>query len=203
MNVGRVINGFQVSGLINKARHVNGSQIGFLNVANSITGVPVGFLSFVKKGYHKVELASDENLLGTLSFRTGVDAFHNILIGGVQISEGPALLTLGYGVGSAIRLGRKWYLDLDLTAQQLYLNSTNDDYTYRMLTKGFLGIEYRFGKNFSIAAGPTINWYSTESVDPETDPVWSKIRQKTISSSVSNSFANQLWIGGKLALRFF
>ncbi|WP_186280029.1 hypothetical protein [Fluviicola chungangensis] len=200
VNVGNVIDGFQLSGLLNKAGHVTGSQLGFINVADSITGVPVGFLSIVKSGYHKVELAADENLLTTLSFRTGVDAFHNILIGGVQLDKGPALWTLGYGVGSAIRLGRKLYLDLDLTTQSLYVN--NSDYTYNMLTKGFVGIEYRVGKNFSIAAGPTLNWYSSES-KPETDPVWSKISRRTLSHSVNGNYSNQLWIGAKLALRFF
>ncbi len=201
VNVGRVVNGFQISGLFNRGGKVNGSQFGFINVANSITGVPVGFLSFVKRGYHKAEIACDENLLGTLSFRTGVDAFHNILIGGIQMSGGRSLWTFGYGLGSAIRLGRKWYLDLDLTAQQLYLN--NSDFTYNMLTKGFVGIEYRFGKNFSMAAGPTLNWYSSENTDPALDPIWSRIKQRTISNSVNGSFANQLWIGAKLALRFF
>lgn len=200
VNAGRVVNGFQLSGLINIAQKVNGSQLGFLNITDSITGIPIGFLSFVKKGYHKVELACDENLLGTLSFRTGVDKFHNILIGGMQIAGGRPLWTFGYGLGSAIQLGRKWYLDLDLTSQQLYLDNT--DFTYSMLTKSFVGIEYRFGKNFSIAAGPTLNWYSSES-NAATDPIWSRISQRTLSNSVDDGFANQLWIGGKLALRFF
>lgn len=200
VNSSRVISGFQLSGLINIAKKVNGSQLGFLNIADSISGIPIGFLSFVKNGYHKVELACDENLFGTLSFRTGVDKFHNILIGGIQLSGGQPLWTLGYGVGSAIHLGKKWYLDLDLTAQQLYLN--NSDLTYNMLTKSFVGIEYRFGKNFSIAAGPTLNWYASEN-NSENDPIWSRIRQKTVSNSVDSGFANQLWIGGKLALRFF
>nr|WP_294860079.1 hypothetical protein [uncultured Fluviicola sp.] len=201
VNSARVIHGVQFSGLVNRAEYVRGSQLGFLNIADSITGIPVGFLSFVKKGYHKVEIAADENLLTTLSFRTGVDAFHNILIGGVQIGKGPSLWTFGYGVGSAIRLGRKWYLDLDLTAQHLYLNNTA--FSYNMLTKSFIGIEYRFGKNFSIAAGPTLNWYNSESTNPETDPIWSKISQRTLESSLDGSFSNHLWIGAKLALRFF
>ncbi|WP_341903830.1 hypothetical protein [Fluviicola taffensis] len=201
VNSARVIHGFQLSGLLNRAGKVKGSQLGFLNVADSITGIPVGFLSFVKTGYHKVELASDENLLTTLSFRTGVDAFHNILLGGVQIAGGRSLWTFGYGVGSAVRLGKKWYLDLDLTAQQLYLNNTT--FSYNLLTKSFIGIEYRFGKNFSIAAGPTLNWYSSETTDPEMDPIWSKISQKTLENSVAGNYSNQLWIGAKLALRFF
>lgn len=201
VNIGRVVNGFQLSGLLNRAGKVNGSQFGFINVADSISGVPIGFLSFVKKGYHKVEIACDENLLGTLSFRTGVDKFHNIFIGGMQIAGGRSLWTLGYGLGSALHLGKKWFLDLDLTAQQLYLN--NSDFTYSMLTKAFVGIEYRFGKNFSIAAGPTLNWYSTENTDPALDPVWDRINQRTILNAVDGSYTNRLWIGGKLALRFF
>lgn len=200
VNAGRVVNGFQLSGLINIAKKVKGSQLGFLNITDSITGIPIGFLSFVKKGYHKVELACDENLLGTLSFRTGVDMFHNILIGGIQISGGRPLWTFGYGLGSAIQLGRKWYLDLDLTAQQLYLD--NAGFTYSMLTKSFVGIEYRFGKNFSIAAGPTLNWYASES-NAATDPIWDRINQRTLSNSVDSGVSNRLWIGAKLALRFF
>jgi hypothetical protein len=200
VNTASVINGFQLSGLVNRARKVNGAQLGFINISNSITGIPVGFLSFVKNGYHKIELACDENLLATLSFRTGVDAFHNILIGGIQMEKGRSLLTFGYGVGSAIRLGRKLYLNMDLTAQQLQMDKT--DYAFNLLTKSFLGIEYRFGKNFSIAGGPTLNWYSSEN-NAATDPVWSRIKQRTLSGSVDDGFSNQLWIGGKLALRFF
>ena len=201
VNSARVINGVQISGLVNRARKVNGAQLGFLNFTDSINGIPIGFLSFVKKGYHKVELATDENLLTTLSFRTGVNVFHNMLIGGMQISGGRPLWTFGYGLGSAIRLGKKWYLNMDLSLQRLYLNNT--DFTFNMLTKSFLGIEYRFGKNFSIAVGPTINWYNSEIADPELDPVWNRINQRTASSAVEGGFANQLWIGGKLALRFF
>jgi hypothetical protein len=201
VNTAHAVNGFQLSGLLNRGGWVNGSQLGFLNVADTITGVPIGFLSFVKKGYHKIEIACDENLLTTLSFRTGVDVFHNILIAGVQIDKGPALWTFGYGLGSAIRLGRKWYLDLDLTMQHLYLNNT--DFTYNTLTKSFLGIEYRFGKKFSIAAGPTLNLYSTETTAPDMDPIWSKISQRTLENSVEGAYYNRLWVGAKLALRFF
>lgn len=201
VNNARVINGVQVSGLLNRAGKVKGSQLGFINVADSISGIPIGFLSFVKSGYHKVELASDENLLTTLSFRTGVDAFHNILIGGMQIARGRALWTFGYGVGSAIRLGRKWYLDLELTTQHLYLNNT--DFTYNMLVKSFVGIEYRFGKNFSIAAGPTLNWYNSDATDPEMDPIWDRINQRTLESSINGNYSGRLWVGAKLALRFF
>lgn len=201
INKASAVNGFQLSGLLNRAGKVSGSQLGFINVADSISGVPVGFFSFVRTGYHRVELACDENLLGTLSFRTGVDAFHNIFIGGVQISGGRPLWTLGYGLGSAIRLGNKWYLDLDLTAQQLILDQNN--WNYNTLTKAFVGIEYRVGKKFTLAAGPTINWYSSDQANPEADPVWNRINRKTLSSSAGGSLANQLWIGGKVALRFF
>jgi hypothetical protein len=201
VNNASVVNGFQLSGLVNRGGEVNGSQLGFLNIANTVSGVPIGFMSIVKTGYHKVEIATDENLIGTLSFRTGVDAFHNIFIGGVQITEKPSLWTFGYGLGSAIKLSRKWYLDVDLTAQHMYLSNT--DFSYNMLAKGFLGVEYRFGNNFSIAAGPTFNWYNTEIPGAESDPIWNKIEQRTVYNDINGNFMNRLWVGGKVAIRFF
>ena len=201
VNTASVVNGLQLSGLVNVAKKVNGVQLGFLNIADTVAGIPVGFFSFVKKGYHKVEIACDENLLGTLSFRTGVDVFHNIFIGGVQISRGRPLWTLGYGIGSAIRLGKKVYLDLDLTSQQFFFDQTG--LTYNMLTKSFVGIEYRFHKNISIAAGPTLNWYNSEMSSSEFDPIWDRISQKSIYSPEEGGFTNRVWIGGKVALRFF
>ncbi len=192
--------GFQLSGIANRAGHITGSQIGLFNVSRSTTGVPVGFMSVVKTGYHKLELASDENLIGTMSFRTGVDQFHNIFIGGVQVSENPSLWTYGYGAGTALRLSKRFYFDADVTAQHLYLSGHN--YSYNMLAKGFLGLEVRFGRKFAIAAGPTVNWYNTETVIG-TDPIWNQVQQHTLVDEVTGNFSNKLWLGGKVAIRFF
>lgn len=200
VNTAYNVNGFQLSGIANRAVHVNGSQLGFINVATSITGVPVGFLSYVHTGYHKIEVASDENFIGTLSFRTGVDRFHNIFLAGLQVTEHPNLWTYGYGVGTAQRFGAsKWYFDWDITAQ--HLHPSGHDYRYNLLAKTFIGLEYRFGNHFAIAAGPTFNWYNTESWTT-TDPVWESIRQHTVLDEDTGNFSNKLWVGGKVALRF-
>jgi len=192
--------GFQLAGIANRAGHITGSQIGLFNVSRSTTGVPVGLMSVVKTGYHKLELASDENFIGTLSFRTGVDRFHNIFIGGVQIDENPSLWTYGYGAGTALRLSKRFYFDMDVTGQHLHLSG--HDYNYNLFAKAFVGLEVRLGRKFAVAAGPTLNWYNTETVIGA-DPIWSQIQQHTLVDEVTGNFSNKLWLGGKVALRFF
>jgi hypothetical protein len=200
-NLAHTVNGFQLSGIVNRAVNINGSQLGLINLSTSITGVPVGLFSYVRTGYHKLEIAGDENLIGTLSFRTGVDKFHNIFLAGLQVSENPKLWTYGYGVGTAAKFGNsRWYFNADFTAQHLHLSG--HDYQYNMLAKGFLGFEYRFTPHFGIAFGPTLNWYNTENWSGS-DLVWNSIQQHTILDDVGANFTNKLWIGGKVALRFF
>ncbi len=200
-NVAHTVNGFQLSGIVNKAVNVNGSQLGLINLSTSITGVPVGLFSYVKTGYHKLEVAGDENFIGTLSFRSGVDKFHNIFFAGVQVSDHPNLWTYGYGVGTAARFGNsRWYFNADFTAQHLHLSG--HDYQYNMLTKGFVGFECRFTPKIGLAFGPTLNWYNTENTIGS-DLVWNSIQQHTILDDVGANFTNKLWVGGKVALRFF
>src|SRR5690606_38563400 len=78
----REVRGSQIAGVLNVARKVQGTQVAFLNVADSMNGVPVGFLSFVKTGYHKIEVGADEVFYNNIAFRTGVPAFYNILFAG-------------------------------------------------------------------------------------------------------------------------
>lgn len=200
-NNAQYVKGFQLSGILNRAGQVDGTQLGFINVARSISGVPIGFFSYVREGYHKIELATDENLLTTLSFRTGVDAFHNIFIAGTQFSGSNRLWTFGYGLGSAIRLSDHWYLNADLTSQQVQLAHTGN-VDFNQLTKAYFGVEWRIAKKFSIAAGPTLNWLSSDINGTDYQLVQDRFHQPTIYSSVGSSFSNQLWIGGRLSLKF-
>lgn len=200
-NNARYVKGFQLSGLVNRAGHVDGTQLGFINIAHSTSGVPLGFLSYVHDGYHKIELATDENLLTTVSFRTGVDLLHNIFIAGTQFSGSQRVWTFGYGVGSAIKLSKRWYLNADLTAQQLQLTNTGN-IGYNQLSKAYIGVECRIWKKFSIAAGPTLNWLLADMHGPDYQLVQDRVHQPTIYSSVNGSFSNQLWIGGRISLKF-
>ena len=82
--VAHEIQGAQIGALLNYAEKVKGVQVGLLNIADSVHGVPVGFLSFVAKGYHKIEISADEIFYTNLAFRTGVSQFYNIFTAGVK-----------------------------------------------------------------------------------------------------------------------
>jgi len=69
MNAADTMNGMQISGFLNIAHSAKGVQLGFINLSDTLKGVPIGFFSYVKTGYHKLELAYDELNYGHLSFR--------------------------------------------------------------------------------------------------------------------------------------
>jgi hypothetical protein len=200
-NNANYIKGFQLSGLVNRAGHVDGTQIGIINVAKSTSGVPFGLVSYVRNGYHKIELATDENLLNTFSLRTGVNALHNIFIAGTQFTGSSRLWTVGYGLGTALKLSPKLYLSMDLTGQQLQKANTGN-FDYNLLTKAYLGLEWRIWKEFSIAAGPTLNWLNSDLDGTDYQLVQESLQQNMLYESHTGSFSHQLWIGGRVSLKF-
>jgi hypothetical protein len=144
---GKDVRGVQVAGVFNFARKVKGVQIGLLNISDSIQGVPIGLLSFVAKGYHKIEVATDELLFANVAFRTGVRQFYNIVTVGVRPStlEGDSTFwTFGYGIGTAPRVSKKWFLNFDLTSSQIMKGNSSDE--LNLLNKVYVGFDYQFAR---------------------------------------------------------
>ena len=204
MNIcGGDIYGAQISGLLNFGTRVHGSQIGVFNFSDSVAGVTIGFLSFVRKGYHQLEISANESFPLNLALRTGVRQFYNILEAGMKFSnDSLAVWYFGYGLGSAVNMGKKWQVDFDLTmSQPLKGNELN---YFNPLTKLNVTFEKRFTKYFSIAAGPSLNIFYYHLQDPTFDSVLEQIvPANLISSSTSGNYKNATWVGGKIALRFF
>lgn len=198
LNSARVMNGFQLSGLINRAHTLKGFQLGFMNFSNTCTGVPIGFFSYVHKGYHKIELAADENLYGTLSFRTGVNQFHNIFIAGINLQEPAKSYTYGYGVGSAWRMSPQWYFGLDLTGQ--HIQAAHQPFYLNALGKAFFGFEYRPWNKLNVAFGPTFNVFVSEV--SEFNLLTNDFAPYHFVDETVDGVNVKMWVGGKVALRF-
>ncbi|WP_373396777.1 hypothetical protein V8V91_18955 [Algoriphagus halophilus] len=64
------VEGGQISTVLNIAKNVQGFQLGLFNYSDSTSGTPIGLISFVRKGYHKVEIGVDEMLPLNISLRT-------------------------------------------------------------------------------------------------------------------------------------
>lgn len=199
VNVAKTVNGFQLSGLVNKATDLNGVQLSLLNFAKRSTGVPIGFFSYVNNGYHKIEIASDELLFGTVAFRTGVNKFHNIFLAGISMDKGNSLWTYGYGIGSAWKLSPKWYLDADITAQHIQSVKSSEIYV-NGLSKAFLGVEFRPFQKFSIALGPTYNVFVSDVSD--NNIVYNQVGSNPFFNRTEDGINVKMWVGGKVCLRF-
>ena len=196
------IKGTQVSGLVNYAGKVSGSQIGFLNVSDSCTGVLLGFLSFSYRGYHTIEISGDEVFPVNLSFRTGVRKFYNIFSSGIKTANLKVpLWHFGYGLGTSVKLRKNWWLNFDLTTQQLVKGNSFEQ--MNMLSKFHLTVDKSITKKFAIAIGPVFNFYTSNTTVPYYQSDFDKIPPYTFSDETkSNNLNIKTWVGGKLALRF-
>lgn len=195
--------GVQATGLVNYATRINGSQIGILNISDTCSGIPIGFLSYVNKGYHQLEISTDELYPINISIRTGVRSFYNILSAGMLLDSLEDIQWyFGYGIGTALNIGKKWQLNLDVNMNQpLHGNILN---SFAPLSKLNVTVEKRFSKYFSIAAGPCLNYLVYNDSDDYLQSLASEIPSTLKSTSrFSNNYLSKTWLGGKIALRFF
>lgn len=193
---------FQLAAIFNRAHTLKGIQLGLFNYADSASGVPIGLLSIVKKGKHQLEISADELFYANLSFKTGVNLFHNILAAGVQPTSGTPLWHIGYGVGTSVKLNNTFGLDFSATMH--HVSSGNFYFATSELYRFYLGADYKFSNKFSIAAGPTFNLYWTDALQPRYETMYNNIAPYySFSSSLSNGFNLKGWFGARVAIRFF
>jgi len=197
----KVVLGSQIAGLINVGVKVKGSQLGFLNISDTLSGVPLGFLSFSYRGYHPIELSADEIFPVNLSWRTGVRSFYNIFSAGMQFDDiSFPLWHFGYGVGTSARLGRTWWLNFDLTTQQIVKGDSFEE--MNLLSKFHLTVDKSITKHFAIALGPVFNFYTSNTTVPYYETVYDKLPPYTFrDESYDNDLNIKTWLGGKFAIR--
>ncbi len=192
------ISGLQLSGLFNYAREMDGVQIGLINVSGGEDVFPVGLLSFSRNGYHKLELYGDEIIQTQMAFRTGVQHFHNIFSAGVDLTTRfDGLWCFGYGLGSYFNINEKWLIGGDAALQLLMDGKPLKD-NYKLYS-GFIGVERKFGKNFSMALGPSLKLMDADQL------FMNKIVPYSMYETLSQDGISglRMWVGGKVALRFF
>jgi hypothetical protein len=188
--VGNVIvgslNGYQLSAVYNYAHTVEtGHQIGLVNYANYSETVPFGIFSYVRKnGYRRYEFGSNEFDYFSFSFKTGVSRFYNIFsLGFNGLSNNKSLGTLGYGFGTALKLGQSWMMNADLTANAVVMKDQNIDEIPAGLFRFSTSIEKKFGQRFAIFAGPSINMLAGNYTG--------------LINTKKNDFIKPIWLGEK------
>jgi hypothetical protein len=190
-------------GVVNYATRMKGVQLGVLNISDSVKGIPIGVLSIVGKGQHQIEISADEIFYTNLSFRTGVKQFYNILTAGLKpytLENDLTMWTFGYGVGTAPRITDWFYLNFDLTSNQIMYNG-NVDGTH-LLNKLYLGFELKPSRHLGFTFGATLNGYLTKTTDAEQPTLFSDYEPKIIyDHTYSNAMNMKMWWGAKFGIR--
>lgn len=200
------ISGSQVSALFNHAKEVHGTQIGLVNYADTLGGIPIGLLSIVKTGYHKIELSADEVFYTNLAFRSGVRKFYTMLQAGFKPDKSlnagdSSVWTFGYGLGTARRISKKIFLNIDASAQ--HVNKGSFTNALSLLNKIHVGFDFQLTKGFSLYTGATLNGYLTDNDYKEYPTLFTDFNPTVFYDETVGTNNNlKMWLGAKVALRF-
>lgn len=195
------IKGMQAAGLVNRAHYFKGVQLGLINSADSANGIPIGLFSWVKKGYHKVSISSDELQFIYLSFGSGVEKFHNLFIAGINYNQGK-FYAVGYGIGSSFTLSKRLGCSVEISTKQVF-SSIELPVKTNLYNQFFIGADLMLHKKFRITIGPEITVYTADITGID----YNKLDRSYTSTNIYNGFegnrAIKCWAGGKIALSFF
>lgn len=155
--------GMQLAGLFNSAKKLNGVQLAVINIADSSSGVSIGILNFIKTGYYKVSIFSNEVMNTNISYKSGNAKLYSILSAGINISGEKKAYALGWGLGHDFILNQRFLISAELTSSTLYLGNWSD---LANLSRAKAALNIQLTKNLSIFAGPAFNFYASSNYDP-------------------------------------
>lgn len=193
----------QIAGLFNRAKHIKVFQLATFNFADTASGTVIGLFSFIKKGYHKLEISADESFPLNVAYRTGTHKFHTYLTAGTSsFNFNKFLWNVGYGVGTSFGNPSKTLFDIDLSSSEIFYGDriTGTYHHYKL----YMGFDTKLVGKMSLAYGISYNLLLSDTFMPDYNEVNSRL---PFYSLTNTNFANghnlKSWIGGKVAIRFF
>lgn len=156
------VEGIQLAGFINVAKSLQGIQLGFINVADTITdGISIGFLSIVRKGgLRQVEMAASDVVPFSASFRTGLPKFYNIFSYNMRPWGNESFYTLGYGIGTHIRLDPALAIQIEAHSmafhQDWVLNWGRNKEKLDVLNEARIMLSYNLNNHLGLFGGVVI-----------------------------------------------
>lgn len=188
-------------GLMNRAKSVQGFQIGLINFASSYSkGVPLGLFSWVTDGYHALELAGGESVYGNANLKIGVEKLYTIYKFGYTADGSENHFSYGLGLGTMLGISEKTALSFDLSCSQLVRSTYSPEWNF--LSKADLSFRYKLGKHFDVFAGPSFNVYTTtNSLNSENSAL--KIANPLYEENWwNNNGSTTLFFGGNAGVSF-
>ncbi|MNK09403.1 hypothetical protein D3C87_273620 [compost metagenome] len=190
-NIGvKHVKGVQIAGLFNYAKKLEGFQFALINVADTSTGCSLGLLNFIKNGYHKISLYTNEITNVNISLKTGNAKLYSVLFAGLNLSNQEKVNTAGIGFGHDFILNKRMAIGLEMTAQYLYLGDWNED---NFLNRIQSNIQFQVAKGLTIFGGPT---YSIYTGDSQLSPSTPGYKQNIIPNHHTNfGGSTKGWLG--------
>ncbi|QHT67641.1 carboxypeptidase-like regulatory domain-containing protein [Rhodocytophaga rosea] len=191
-------NGVQLAGLFNYARQLKGVQIGVINIADTSSGVSIGILNFIRGGYHKVSVSSNEITNTNIAFKTGNAKLYSILIAGANLSGSAKVYAFGFGLGHDFIFNKRFSLSAELSSQTLYLGDWENTLS---LQRAKTSLNLQLLKGLSIFVGPAF------SINPGPANVSEAGYKKVVPSSSYPLLINKAnlkgWIGWEAGITLF
>jgi hypothetical protein len=193
------LEGVQVAGLLNRTQTLKGVQVAPINICERYeSGAIFGVMSFVKNGVHQLEISGNEKGFINASFRSGIPRFYNIVTAGLGVLPDHPYWSVGYGAGTRFNLNKKKSLLLSVDYISQHINRSSIILSKSTLQQFTPKLEWAPVPNFSIAAGPTINFYTNSNTENWFTPyIGSTFYEKT-----GPTYTRRAWIGASLAFRF-
>jgi hypothetical protein len=192
------LQGTQV-GLINTAKRVKGFQLGLINVAESFeSGVPLGLFSFVKDGYHVLEISGGEAIYANLNLKIGVEKLYTIYKFGYTAANGNGYLSYGLGLGTQKSLTEKAKISIDLSSNHILEQSFSPD--LNLLAKMDVAFRYHLMEKFAIFAGPSFNVFTTQNLLDEVNTSFKVPYSLYETNWNNNEGSTSIWIGANLGV---
>lgn len=190
--------GVQVAGIFNYAKRLKGVQIGLVNIADTVDGYTIGLVNIVKKGYHKLYVSNNEVTHFNLAFKTGNAKLYSMLRGGTNFSANGKLYSMGYGIGTSIRISDRFSCNPEISSDFLYTGRWTHNNSLNRLSFQF---DLRLSPRLSVTAGPSIALLHTNQDHAEHGYAFPAGRPHTFNWFDNNNLVT--WFGWNAGLTLF
>lgn len=201
INVAQNVNGSQIGGIVNIAKKVTGCQIGLINIADTCSGLPIGLISYVRKGYHKLEISADEFSYVRVACKTGVKRLYGIIgVGYRPFETETPVWNCEFGMGSLFGGNEKFQYNIEITSSQVF-KGTSFDYDNE-LHRIYFGIDRKLTEKTSVDFGLTYNFFTLDKSNDNYARDFKSMAKYTFTDNKVNGYQLQTWLGARVGFRF-
>jgi hypothetical protein len=156
------VTGAQI-GLVNYGGKVKGAQIGLINIATEeMKGAPIGLFNYAGDGIFAPTFWMADSAMLNWGLKTGSKHVYGIFGGGAHPVK-QERLSLVAGIGGHIELVHDLWLELDLLHNALRGRGDRfGDAHIDVIEQARVNLGYRFGNQFSVYVGPSLNLLVSE-----------------------------------------